>query len=81
MRVGEDGIFPFPAPPMPVADYAAPAAPKKKVAPVEKPEEVANETSEEPTGGAAKVEEAPKAEDAPAATSSDDAEPSKEDNA
>jgi hypothetical protein len=31
--VGEDGIFPFPAPPLDVADYVKKPAPKKKVAP------------------------------------------------
>ena len=32
--VGEDGIFPFPAPPLEVASFVQKPAPKKKVAPV-----------------------------------------------
>ena len=33
--VGEDSIFPFPAPPLEVASYVQKPAPKKKVVPVE----------------------------------------------
>ena len=48
--VGEDGVFPFPAPPLDVATYVQKPAPKKKVEPA--PETV--------------VEDAPTPEDAPA---------------
>ena len=41
--VGEDGIFPFPAPPLDVADYVKKPAPKKAVAP--KPVVVDSEAS------------------------------------
>ncbi|MFQ3271659.1 MAG: hypothetical protein ACI9A1_001986 [Lentimonas sp.] len=43
--VGEDGIFPFPAPPLEVADYVQKAAPKKAVAPKTAPFVVADEAS------------------------------------
>jgi hypothetical protein len=77
--VGEDGIFPFPAPPMPVADYVAPAAPKKKATPAVKPEAKtpATEGSEvKKTDTSATAKEV-----APTEDSSDEVKPSKEDDA
>jgi len=41
--VGEDGIFPFPAPPLDVADYVKKPAPKKAVAPKPAPVVVKSE--------------------------------------
>ncbi|MGJ8639661.1 MAG: hypothetical protein ACSHYA_09735 [Opitutaceae bacterium] len=73
--VGEDGIFPFPAPPMPVADYATSVAPKKKATPaaVAPTEPKAEETPTATVDEAPEVdassddegeEEAPKTDDA-----------------
>jgi hypothetical protein len=68
--VGEDGVFPFPAPPLDVATYAQKPAPKKKVEPTpvveadvtteEAPAEV--EAEAETPEEVAKEAEAPKAE-------------------
>lgn len=46
--VGEDGIFPFPAPPLDVATYAQKPAPKKKVeaAPVVEADTASDEVAE-----------------------------------
>ncbi len=46
--VGEDGVFPFPAPPMPVADYPKAPVAKKKPSPKPepKPEPKADESAE-----------------------------------
>jgi hypothetical protein len=64
--VGEDGVFPFPAPPLDVATYAQKPAPRKKVVPAPAPtiddaatpEEAPSEESELPE----MKEAAPKAE-------------------
>ena len=45
--VGEDGIFPFPAPPLDVADYVKKPAPKKAVAPKPAPVVVEGEAPED----------------------------------
>ena len=64
--VGEDGVFPFPAPPLEVAAYVQKPAPKKKVEPAPEPvvEEVA--TTEDAPAEEAEApevqEDAPKAE-------------------
>ena len=59
--VGEDGIFPFPAPPLDVASYVQKPAPKKKV--VEPAPEPAAETPKASTEDAPPEEaEAPKVE-------------------
>ena len=64
--VGEDGVFPFPAPPLEVAAYVQKPAPKKKVEPAPEPvvEEVA--TTEDAPAQEAEApevqEDAPKAE-------------------
>jgi len=52
--VGEDGVFPFPTPPMPVADYPKATPVKKKVAP--KPQ-VAPDAPKEAPADAPKAEE------------------------
>jgi len=44
--VGEDGVFPFPEPPMPVAEYATTVAPTKKAAPAVKSETKLTDASE-----------------------------------
>lgn len=57
--VGEDGVFPFPEPPMPVADYVKAPAPKKAVAkptPAPKPAEQKAETPSEEAPAAKKSE-------------------------
>ncbi|CAA6677416.1 MULTISPECIES: hypothetical protein [unclassified Lentimonas] len=63
--VGEDGIFPFPAPPLDVADYVKKPAPKKAAAPKPAPVVVKSE--------------APAAEDKPADKEDAQAEAVKED--
>ena len=65
--VGEDGIFPFPAPPLDVAAYVQKPAPKKAVAPKPAPVVVENE------------DEAPATEDKTAEKEEAQAEPVKED--
>lgn len=57
--VGEEGVFPFPEPPVPVAAFDTKAAPKKKPAPKPAVEETP-------------VEAEASSEDAPAADSSDE---------
>ncbi|MGZ0656842.1 hypothetical protein ACWPKS_14645 [Coraliomargarita sp. W4R72] len=70
--VGEDGVFPFPEPPMPVASFTASTAPaKKKAAP--KPAPVVKKEEEVP----APADDTDKSDDA----SSDDADESKTDDA
>ncbi len=65
--VGEDGIFPFPAPPLDVAAYVQKPAPKKKVDPAP---EVVVEESVTPEEAPAEEAEAPEVkEDAPKAES------------
>lgn len=60
--VGEDGVFPFPAPPLDVATYAQKPAPKKKVVvPTPAPVAEAPEASDEALAEEAKEEEAPQA--------------------
>ena len=81
--VGEDGVFPFPAPPLDVATYAQKPAPKKKVEPAPQPvaEEPEVSTDEVPAEEAQAPEveedEAPKAESKKAAKA--DKESKKED--
>lgn len=48
--VGEEGVFPFPEPPVPIASFDTKAAPKKKPAP--KPVEIEAEATAEPVGEA-----------------------------
>lgn len=69
--VGEDGVFPFPAPPLEVASYVAEPAAKKKVAP--KPVV----KTEAPAPKEAKVED--KKDESPAVETDDASEESKED--
>lgn len=60
--VGEDGVFPFPAPPLDVASYVQKPAPKKKVV-VPAPEATAEATeasSDEAPAEESNEEEAPK---------------------
>lgn len=45
--VGEDGVFPFPAPPLDVATYVQKPAPKKKVEPAPEPVVETDVTTEE----------------------------------
>ena len=75
--VGEDGIFPFPEPPMPVADYVTTVAPQKKTAPAAKPAVKSADKSEEKTGETS----ASKKETTPAKASSDSAGATKTDDA
>ena len=68
--VGEDGTFPFPEPPMPVATFAAKTAPKKKTAAKPKPEAKAEPTpagpdTKEPAEKAPADQSADKSPDAP----------------
>jgi hypothetical protein len=66
--VGEDGIFPFPAPPLDVAAYVQKPAPKKKVEPA--PETAVEEEGVTPEEAPAEEAEAPEVkEDAPKAES------------
>ena len=70
--VGEDGVFPFPAPPLDVANYAQKPAPKKKVQPApvveeaaateEAPPEEKNEATEEAVQPKAETKKATKAD-------------------
>ena len=64
--VGEDGIFPFPAPPLDVATYAQKPAPKKKVeaAPVVEADTASDEAPVE-TDEVAEADETVEAETAP----------------
>jgi hypothetical protein len=66
--VGEDGVFPFPEPPMPVASVAA--SPKKKAAP--KPAAAKTEAPKKPAAPEAPAPEKPASEttkaEAPATT-------------
>jgi hypothetical protein len=66
--VGEDGIFPFPAPPLDVATYAQKPAPKKKVeaAPVVEVEaDTASDEAPVETDEVAEADETVEAETAP----------------
>jgi hypothetical protein len=75
--VGEDGVFPFPAPPLEVASYVQRPAPKKKVVatpaavetPVAQPEvttaAVLSATTDEATDGTTKAVTAPTSETTP----------------
>lgn len=68
--VGEDGVFPFPTPPLPVADYPkAPAAKKKATAPKPAPKPVTATAEPDQNTDTAK-KEADQAE--PKATEADD---------
>lgn len=70
--VGEDGVFPFPTPPLPVADYPkAPAAKKKATTPKPAPKPVTATTEPDQNTDTAK-KEADQAE--PKATKTDDSE-------
>ena len=70
--VGEDGVFPFPEPPMPVATFAAPAA-KKKAKPAPKPEAKDEATAPAPADKQDKPAEAPAGEkDKPGKASNED---------
>ncbi|WP_269524000.1 hypothetical protein [Coraliomargarita parva] len=68
--VGEEGVFPFPEPPVPVAQFDVKAAPKKKPAP--KPSEKKVVASESPAPAEASAEEAAPEADVPAAESADE---------
>ena len=72
--VGEDGVFPFPEPPMPVATFTATTAPKKKAAPKPKPEvkaETPAETTPEVPVSKEPAKEAPSDDDSDAAKPDD----------
>jgi hypothetical protein len=68
--VGEDGVFPFPEPPMPVADYVKTSAPKK-AAPKTSPSVSAAKKEDIGADEAKKDSTAAKANDAVAETPSE----------
>lgn len=75
--VGEEGVFPFPEPPVPVASFDTKAAAKKKPAPKAVAMDI--DTSTEPTEQAAAPSAEPAAsEDAEAETAEESAEESKD---
>lgn len=64
--VGEEGVFPFPEPPTPVASFDVKPAPKKKPAPKQVEEsapDAAAETAEDADAPAPEAEQAETAED------------------
>lgn len=66
--VGEDGVFPFPEPPMPVASFTASASPvKKKAAPKPAPVVKKEEEAPKPADDAAKSDTSDKSDDAASA--------------
>ncbi len=63
--VGEDGVFPFPAPPLDVATYVQKPAPKKKVEPAPQVEVKADAAAEEAPVETDEVAEVAKAKTTP----------------
>ena len=63
--VGEDGVFPFPAPPLDVATYVQKLAPKKKVEPAPRVEVKADAAAEEAPVETDEVAEVAKAKTTP----------------
>lgn len=69
--VGEDGVFPFPEPPMPVATFTVGTAPKKKAAPKPKAEVKTETPPEVPVSKEPAKEEAPSEDNADAPKTDD----------